>query len=474
MAQKFHYSETLLIRRFKSETGINFSEYLTHFRLQKATAMMRETDRSISQIAEACGFSEYRYFRGVFQKKIGCSPTHRMCGLCETTGMVCRIVPDLCMIFAFRIFQWLYNKVIPPQKTKKEQENMKRIKRILTLLLALATVLSLAACGTQKDEPAAGDDGAAAEEKKLVIYSAATDAQVNAVVPLFEERYGIEVEVITGGTGELLARIDAEGDAPYCDVIFGGGESSYSEYKHVFQDYVSPEDANLIESCRNTLGYCTNYNLDSAILMYNTDLIGDIQIKGYKDLLNPELKGKIASADPTASSSAMMHIETILTDFGGLTLENEEGWNFVSDLIKNLDGKLASGSSAAWKSVADGEMTVVLTYEEAGISLARSGANVAIVYPEEGTVLTPGTVGLIKNCSHPENGKLFIDFVLSQEVQNILCNDLDLRPVRDDVSYPDYFRPASDIKTVALDQQYVNEHKAEIVDKFTEVYQGTF
>ena len=345
---------------------------------------------------------------------------------------------------------------------------MKRIKRILTLLLALATVLSLAACGTQKDEPAAGDDGAAAEEKKLVIYSAATDAQVNAVVPLFEERYGIEVEVITGGTGELLARIDAEGDAPYCDVIFGGGESSYSEYKHVFQDYVSPEDANLIESCHNTLGYCTNYNLDSAILMYNTDLIGDIQIKGYKDLLNPELKGK------TASSSAMMHIETILTDFGGLTLENEEGWNFVSDLIKNLDGKLASGSSAAWKSVADGEMTVVLTYEEAGISLARSGANVAIVYPEEGTVLTPGTVGLIKNCSHPENGKLFIDFVLSQEVQNILCNDLDLRPVRDDISYPEYFRPASDIKTVALDQQYVNEHKAEIVDKFTEVYQGTF
>ena len=343
------------------------------------------------------------------------------------------------------------------------------------MLLALVAAVSLVACGAQKDNGDANANGdGAAEEKKLVIYSPATDAQVNAVVPLFEERYGIEVEVITGGTGELLARIDAEGDAPYCDVVFGGGESSYSEYKHVFQDYVSPEDANLIESCRNTLGYCTNYNLDCAILMYNTDLIGDIQIKGYKDLLNPELKGKIASADPTASSSAMMHIETILTDFGGLTLENEEGWNVVSELIKNLDGKLASGSSSAWKSVADGEMTVVLTYEEAGIALARSGANIAIVYPEEGTVLTPSTVGLIKNCSHPENGKLFIDFVLSQEVQNILCNELDVRPVRDDVSYPDYFRPASDIKTVDLDQEYVNQHKTEIVDKFTEVYQGTF
>ena len=110
------------------------------------------------------------------------------------------------------------------------------MKKLLTLVLALAMTLSLAACGTQKDEPAAGDDGAAAEEKKLVIYSAATDAQVNAVVPLFEERYGIEVEVITGGTGELLARIDAEGDAPYCDVIFGGGESpipSTSTYSRI-------------------------------------------------------------------------------------------------------------------------------------------------------------------------------------------------------------------------------------------------
>ena len=41
---------------------------------EKAIAMMRESDMSISQIAEACGFSEYRYFRVVFQKKIGCSP----------------------------------------------------------------------------------------------------------------------------------------------------------------------------------------------------------------------------------------------------------------------------------------------------------------------------------------------------------------------------------------------------------------
>ena len=112
------------------------------------------------------------------------------------------------------------------------------------------------------------------------------DVQVNAVVPLFEEKYGIKCEVITGGTGELLARVAAEGDNPYTNVIFDGGESSYAEYKDIFQDYVSSEDKNLIPEYRNTLGYCTNFNLDSSIFIVNTDLVGDIEINGYMDLLN--------------------------------------------------------------------------------------------------------------------------------------------------------------------------------------------
>ena len=39
----------------------------------------------------------------------------------------------------------------------------------------------------------------------------------------------------------------------------------------------------------------------------------------------------------------------------------------------------------------------------------------------------------------------------------MLCNDLDNRPVRDDVEYPAYFKPATDVKTVEFDQRFVNE-----------------
>lgn len=363
---------------------------------------------------------------------------------------------------------------------------MKLSAKTLSVLLAASLGLGLlAGCnsGTPSPTPSAepspeasapvgGNEGTSGG--KLVAYSPATEGQINAIIPLFEEKTGIEVEVITGGTGELLARVDAEGDNPYADVIFGGGESSYSEYKHIFQDYVSPENENVIDEFKNTLGYCTNYCLDSSIFIINTDLVGDIEINGYKDLLNPELKGKIAMPDPTASSSAMMHIETLLSDYGGLSLENEEGWDIVRQLVANLDGKLASGSSAAWKSVADGEMVVALSYEEAGIILSRDGAPVKVVYPEEGTVFTGSTVGVVKNCKNLENAQRFVDFLLSQDVQNIFCNDLDVRPVRDDVSYPEYFRPATDVKTVTFDQSYVNEHKQEITEKYMDAYMDVY
>lgn len=119
-------------------------------------------------------------------------------------------------------------------------------------------------------------------------------------------------------------------------------------------------------------------------------------------------------------------------------------------------------------------MVVALSYEEAGITLARDGAPVEVVYPEEGTVFTPSTAGIVKNCAHLENAKLFIDFLLSQEVQNIFCNELGYSSRADDVTIRSTSAPPTDVKTVVLDQAYVNEHKEEITDKYMDAYMDVY
>ncbi len=73
----------------------------------------------------------------------------------------------------------------------------------------------------------------------------------------------------------------------------------------------------------------TPYNSDGSCILVNTDLIGDIKIEGYEDLLNPELKGKIAYPDPASSSSAFNQLTNMLVAMGG-DYESQEGWDYVA------------------------------------------------------------------------------------------------------------------------------------------------
>ena len=74
IAKNLHYSENFILRRFKDEVKANFSEYLSLYRISQAMEMMRSTEHTLSEIALLCGFSEYKYFRVVFTRYVGCTP----------------------------------------------------------------------------------------------------------------------------------------------------------------------------------------------------------------------------------------------------------------------------------------------------------------------------------------------------------------------------------------------------------------
>ena len=59
---------------FKEEMGENLSSYLNRLRVQKAAAMLNETDVSISKISAACGFEDQSWFSKIFKSYTGFSP----------------------------------------------------------------------------------------------------------------------------------------------------------------------------------------------------------------------------------------------------------------------------------------------------------------------------------------------------------------------------------------------------------------
>lgn len=69
------YSESHFMKLFRDLTGSSFSQYLIHFRLEKAAHLLKTTSKSILEIATLCGFSNASYFTRAFFKQYGMRPS---------------------------------------------------------------------------------------------------------------------------------------------------------------------------------------------------------------------------------------------------------------------------------------------------------------------------------------------------------------------------------------------------------------
>lgn len=316
---------------------------------------------------------------------------------------------------------------------------------------------------TQSGEAAATAAIETKDSGTLVIYSPNVDEIMNTFIPMFENETGIKVEVVSAGAGELMKRIESEKDNPYADVIFGG----YVTDPEYFEEYVSPNLKDLMISHEKTAAYRTPYIANGSCLLVNDNLVGDIVIDGYADLLKPELKGKIVSGDPVSSSSAYRQLTNILLAMGGY--DSEEAWDYVDKLVGNLDGKILNSSGAVHKGVVEGEYVVALTYEDPCANYVKSGVPVSIVFPKEGAVFLESDVGIVKGAPNLENAKLFVDFIVSKEAQSIFGTELTNRPLHKDAEIGDHLIPYTDIRLIEEDVDYCQDHKKEILDRWKEI-----
>lgn len=75
VAKIFAYTEKYLSHFFKSKMGTGFNEYVNNLRLQNALNLIDEGNKSVTEIASKCGFSDPLYFSKCFKRKMGKSPT---------------------------------------------------------------------------------------------------------------------------------------------------------------------------------------------------------------------------------------------------------------------------------------------------------------------------------------------------------------------------------------------------------------
>ena len=75
VADSVNTSTFYFCKMFKKSTGLNFTDYLSRVRVEKAKNLLLNPNLRISEIAYEVGFQSLTHFNRVFRKLVGQSPT---------------------------------------------------------------------------------------------------------------------------------------------------------------------------------------------------------------------------------------------------------------------------------------------------------------------------------------------------------------------------------------------------------------
>lgn len=74
LSNVFFLSREHISRKFKHETGMPLSKYITELRIKQAKTWLMETDKNIYSIATMLGYQDEIYFSKLFKKVVGMTP----------------------------------------------------------------------------------------------------------------------------------------------------------------------------------------------------------------------------------------------------------------------------------------------------------------------------------------------------------------------------------------------------------------
>ncbi|MGW9529156.1 ABC transporter substrate-binding protein [Paenibacillus terrae] len=339
------------------------------------------------------------------------------------------------------------------------------------LALTLTFGLAVAGCGTatpSKDGAqatgSAGQAGAASTDQKLVVYSAGPDGLAKKLVAGYEAQSGVKVELFQGTTGKILARMEAEKANPVADVVVLASLPSVQGLKKDGLTLPYPDAKNADKLNPDWADKEGNYFSTSASALgiaYNTKLV-KTPPTSWADLAKPEYKDQINIPDPSLSGSAL--------DFmtGYLSAKGDGGWTLFEQYKANGVAMAGANQEALDPVITGAKSMVAAAVDYMTYKAKAKGEPIDIVYPKEGTVISPRPAAILKSTQHEQNAKAFIDYLLSDEAQKLVA-DASLLPGRTDVK-ADKRANLDEIPLLKNNWEWMGEHGPDVTEKFTQMF----
>ena len=288
--------------------------------------------------------------------------------------------------------------------------------------LLIVSILAVIGCS----QPKKAEEQNTEESKELNLYSQRHYDADKKVFDLFTQETGIKINLIRAGADELITRMEQEGELSPADVFFTVDAARLNRAKQ--KDLLQPVDVTTNLAFSDPEKYWHGVTYRARVIAYDKEKVSAEDLSTYEDLADEKWMGEIL-----IRSSSSGYNQSLLASMVYAKSESEaEEW--ANAIVKNMARSPEGGDRDQVKAIAAGIGTIAITntyyvgllLNSANPEEVKVGESVGIFFPNQdgrGTHVNVSGIGVTKNAPNKENAIKFIEFVTSEEIQNIYANE---------------------------------------------------
>ncbi|MGE3153512.1 MAG: extracellular solute-binding protein [Nitrospiraceae bacterium] len=277
----------------------------------------------------------------------------------------------------------------------------------------------------------------AADKDKLVVYSGRSERLIKPVLDAFQSKTGIQIELLSSGTTELVNRLQVEGDRTPADVLITNDAGSLERARELgllqplkLHDIDRAIPVQYRAADQSWIGLSGRF----WVIVYNKNLVKPEEIVSLFDLAKPSWKDKIGI--PNAGSEYLQAGVSVIKE----TYGDQRTKEFLSGLKQNAGSRVYGKSSQIVEAVAKGEVAVGIVnhyyiYRHLG---ANPSAPIAAIMPDQqaggmGAILNVAGIGVTKASHRLDSARALAEFLVGQSGQQLFAELNKEYPLHPDV-----------------------------------------
>nr|CEL19059.1 Thiamin ABC transporter, substrate-binding component [Kibdelosporangium sp. MJ126-NF4]CTQ95139.1 Thiamin ABC transporter, substrate-binding component [Kibdelosporangium sp. MJ126-NF4] len=333
--------------------------------------------------------------------------------------------------------------------------------------IAMLVLLTAAGCSLATEQKPGDQQG-----QKVTLVTHDSFNVRKELLDEFRKTSGITVEVRkSGDAGALTNQLVLTKANPIGDIAFGVDSTFASRAlnENVFQPYQSPDAAKGAQRYQpDATNRLTAIDVgDVCVNVHTSGLKGVPEPKSFEDLADPKYKDMLVVQSPATSSPGLAFLLGTVMHFG------ENGWKDYWTKLKANGVKVVSGWEEAYNQdfsgTGKGTKPLVVSYASSPAATPDTKALLDTCYRQV------EYAGVVQGAKNADGAKKVLDFMLSQQFQTEVPDQMYVYPVREGVALPEAWQKSAPLPgdpETTLSAQDVDRNRESWVNQWRSLVQG--